>query len=49
MNKEILLFHANRTDKHTFHYPANIILVDDADIDKILISYKVSFGKKSYK
>ena len=52
MKKEILVFGKNLIDKHKFHYSENTILinnVDNVDIHKILISNKVSFGKKIYK
>lgn len=48
MNKEILRFDDNEIDKHKFHLPKNSILIDDADVDKILISDKGSFGKKGF-
>ena len=48
MNKEILIFGDIGIDKSKFHYHKNPILIDHL-IDKILISNKVSFGKKGYK
>ena len=47
MNKEMLIFDDNGIDKHKLHYYKNPILIEDND--KILISNKVSFGKKGYK
>ena len=49
MNKEILVFGDIGIDKHWFHYPKHPTLIDDEDIDKTLISNKVSFCKKEYK
>ena len=39
----------NRINKHKFHYDKNPVLIDDVNIDKILLSNKVSFSKKGYK
>ena len=36
------------TEKHKFHYHKDLILIDDADINKILVSNKVLFGKKGF-
>ena len=44
MNKEILIFPDNVTDKHKFHYPENSIWIDDVHVDKTLVSNNVSFG-----
>ena len=43
LNKEIEI------DKLKFHFPKNKIWIDDVDVDKILISNMVPFGKKRYK
>ena len=45
MNKEFLIFGNIEIDKCKFHYPKNPIWIDDVDIDRILISSKVSFDK----
>ena len=42
MNKEIITFDDIEMEKQKFHYYKNPILINDADIDKILISNKVS-------
>ena len=50
MNKGIFLRFGNiRIGKRKFHYHKSPYLKDNVDIDKILISNKVSFGKKGYK
>ena len=36
-------------EKHKFQNHKNPILIDDVDISKIILSNKVSFGKKSFK
>ena len=45
MNREISIFGDIGIDKGKFHYP---IWIDDVDIDKMLISNKISFGEKGY-
>ena len=35
--------------KHKFHYHKNPILIDDVDINKIIVSNKVSFRKTCFK
>ena len=52
MNKEIFIFDDIVMDKCRFHYPKIPIWINNVDIDKIMISDKVSFGKlgnKKYK
>ena len=48
MNKEILLFGDIGIDKRKFCYHKNPLLIDDVDLDKVLRSDKVYFGKKSF-
>ena len=48
MEKEILVSGNIAIDKCKFHYPKNPVWIKDVDIDKILISNKVSFGKNGY-
>ena len=49
MNNEFTIF-GNITIKNCkFHYYKNLILIDGVDINKILISNKVSSSKKNYK
>ena len=35
--------------KNNFYSQKNLILIDDLDISKIILSNKVSFGKKGFK
>ena len=39
----------NVIEKHKFHQHKNSISIYGVDINKILVSNKVSFGKKGYK
>ena len=43
------MFGGNGIKKHKCHFYKNIILIDDVDIDKTLISNKIYFGKKDFK
>ena len=45
MNKELLIFVDNGSDKRKFFCHKNPVLINDIDL-YILISNKVSFGKK---
>ena len=49
MDKKLNAFGDTEIGKHIFHYRKNLISIDDVDIDKILISSKISFCKKSFK
>ena len=49
MIKKIVTFGETDIEKHKFHGHKNPILVYDVDINKILVSNKVSFGKKSFR
>ena len=46
MNKKIIRFGKSEIEKHKFHQHKISILINDTNIDKILISNKVSFNKK---
>ena len=46
MNKEKLEFGEIEIDQRTFYHHKNPVLIDYIDIDVILISNKVFFGKK---
>ena len=49
MGKEILMFDNIEIEKNKFsHYQAPIF-VGDANIEKVLVSNKISFGEKNYK
>ena len=49
MNKNLIMFGDIKIEKRKFHGHKNPILIDDVDIDKKLISNKVSFSEKNYK
>ena len=48
MNQETLIFGDIKMDKSKFHYPKNLVLIDELYIEKVLIFNKVYFGKKGY-
>ena len=47
MNKVILIFGNIAIENCKFHYYKNLILIDDADINKLLISDKVLSSKSA--
>ena len=47
--KEVIVFGDTGIEKHKYHFYKNLILIDDVDIDKTLISNKIYFGKKDFK
>ena len=49
MNNQIIAFGNNGLKKRKFHYSKYSIRITKVDIDKIITSNKVSFGKKSFK
>ena len=49
MNKEIVTFDDTEIEKRKFHYHKKQILMDEINIDKIIISSKVSSVEKNYK
>ena len=49
MDKKIVKFGESEIEKHKFHQQKIPILIYVIDIRKILISKKVSFGKKGFK
>ena len=49
MGKEILTFGNNEIEKNKCYLHKTPIFLKDADIEKILISHKISFGEKNYK
>ena len=49
IDNDILVVGNTGSDKPKFHCLYNLILMNIVNIDKILISIKVSFGKKCYK
>ena len=44
-----MAFGDNKVEKHYFYYRKNPVFIDDIDSNKIVVSYKVSFGKKDFK
>ena len=46
MDKKIKAFDDTQIENPKFHCHKNQILIDGVDIKKIIVSYKVSFGKK---
>ena len=49
MDKKIIMFDDIEIEKHKFHYYKNPVLIDDVDINKIVVSNKVTFRKKDFK
>ena len=48
MNKEIITFGETEIEKHIFHQHKRPISIHDRDINKILVSNKVSLVEKSF-
>ena len=49
MDKEILTFGDIEIEKNKFYCNNTLIFLKDVDIEKMLVSNKISFGEKSYK
>ena len=49
MNKKIIKFGDSAIEEHKFHPNKNPISTNNVDINKILVSHKVSFGKKRFR
>ena len=49
MGKEILTFGYIETEKNKFYHHKSPIFLKDVDIEKVLVSNKISFGEKNYK
>ena len=49
MDKKLVKFGETKIGKHKFHKHKNPILIYDIDNNKILVSKKVSFGKRGFK
>ena len=49
MDKKIVKFDDIKIEKHEFHQHRNSILLKNIVINKIVVSNKVSFGKKGFK
>ena len=48
MDKKVIKFDNNEIEKYTFHQYKTPILINNIDICKIVVSNKVSFGKKRF-
>ena len=49
MGKGIVTFGDTEIEKHKFHQHRSPISIRDVDINKVIVSKKVSFGKKGSK
>ena len=49
MGKEILTFGNIEIEKNKFYRHKTPIILGDVDIEKVLVSKKISFGEKNYK
>ena len=49
MSKEIIMFGDTEVEKHTFHQHKSPISIYDVNVDKIVASNRVPFGKKDFK
>ena len=49
MDKEILTFGNIEIEKNKFYHNKTPIFLKDVDIEKVLVSNKISFGQKNYK
>ena len=49
MSKEILIFGDIELEKNKFNHYKSPIFLKDVDIEKVLVSSKISSGEKSYK
>ena len=48
-DKKIIKFDDTKIEKFKFHQHKSPFLIDNIDINKIVVSTKVSFGKKDFK
>ena len=49
MGKEILTFGDIKIEENKFYLTNAPVFLKDVDIEKVLVSNKISFGEKSYK
>ena len=49
MGKEIWTFGSTEIEKSKFYFYKTPIFLKDADIEKVLVSNKITFGEKNYK
>ena len=49
MAKEILTFGDNEIEKYKFYYHKTPVFLKDVDMEKVLVSNKISIGEKNFK
>ena len=49
MDKEIIKFDDTEIEEYKFHQNKSLILINDIDINKIVVSNKLPFGKQDFK
>ena len=49
MGKEILKFGNIEIEKNKFYHHKSLIFLKNVDIEKVLVSNKISLGEKNYK
>ena len=49
MDKQFIKFDDTEIEKYKFHQYKKPISIDNIDINKIVVSHEVSFGKKHFK
>ena len=49
MNKKIIKFEDTEIEEYILHQNENPILINNIDINKIMLSNKLSFGKQGFK
>ena len=49
MGKEVLTFVSIEIEKNKFYHYKTLFFGRDVDIEKVLVSKKISFGEKNYK
>ena len=49
MDQKIIKFNDTKIEKYKFHHYKSTILIDNIDISQIVVSNKVSFGKRDFK
>ena len=49
MGKEVLTFGNIEIENNKFYFDKTPIFLKDVDIEKVLVSNKISFGEKNYK
>ena len=49
MDQKIIKFDGTEIEKYKFHQHKSLVLIDNVDISQIVVSNKVSFGKRDFK